>query len=608
MKVYVRILRLVKEYKMQVILALLVSLIYVLMNSTAVWMVGSLIGNIMLPEPEQTSVVDDAPIESKSLNDSLKALTQQLVGTGSKTDQLRNLIIALLIIYLLKNLAFLTNRLLLEYVQNRLIVDLRYALFEHILKLPISFYDGSRTAEVQSIFIRDVAVMRSTFNKSIQKMIIEPLNIAAILTLLFIISVKLTLVALISIPLSAWFILTLGQSIRRKARRTSKQIAGVVNIMQEALQGIRIIKAFCMERFETNRFVQENRKFFRLHFIQAAFASLSTPINEMIGVSIGVALLWVGGLTVLQGQTMEPVDFMRFILLLFAMLSPAKELGNVNAQIQAGLASADRVFSILDTPVNLQDPQQPVELTHFKHAIELQDVSFQYESADQAALSGINLTIKKGEIVALVGMSGAGKSTLVDLIPRFYDVTGGRILIDGHDVRDLSMKSLRSRMGIVTQETILFNDTVGRNIAYGAPDVDQEEIVRAARMANALEFIEALPEGFDTEVGEHGARLSGGQRQRISIARAILKNPDILIMDEATSSLDTEAERKVQAALDNLVQNRTVIVIAHRLSTIQRSDRIAVMEGGQIIEMGSHDELLALGGKYKQLHQLQFAD
>ena len=304
---------------------------------------------------------------------------------------------------------------------------------------------------------------------------------------------------------------------------------------------------------------------------------------------------------------MTPDGFIRFIIYLFAMLQPARKLGNVNAQIQGGLASAERVFSIIDIKSNITNPIHPVEIQEFTNHIKFNNISFQYENSENLILSKININIHRGEVLALVGSSGAGKSTFVDLIPRFYDVTSGKITIDGVDIREITVENLRSLMGIVSQDTILFNDTVAHNISYGLPEAGIDEIRAAAKTANALEFIDNLPNGFDTIIGEKGTRLSGGQRQRLSIARAILKNPDILILDEATSALDTESERKVQEAIDTLVKNRTVIVIAHRLSTITKADQIIVLDKGEIVESGTHEKLLAQNRKYKHLHDLQFS-
>jgi len=333
---------------------------------------------------------------------------------------------------------------------------------------------------------------------------------------------------------------------------------------------------------------------------------LITPISDMIGVSIGVLLLWIGGREVILHGNIDSDDFIRYIIYLFAMLQPARKLGGVNAQVQSGLASAERVFSILDIKPTLQESLKPHTINKFNEEIKFNNVSFKYENAEKFSLQGINLNIPKGSTLALVGSSGAGKSTFADLIPRFYDVSNGAILIDGLDIREIALSDLRGIMGIVSQETILFNETVLNNICYGQPNINMKKIHLAAKAANALEFIENLPNGFNTYIGEKGTLLSGGQKQRLSIARAILKNPQILILDEATSALDTESERKVQEAIDNLVKNRTVIVIAHRLSTIKNADKIIVLENGHLIEIGSHEELLSKGDKYKSFYSIQY--
>jgi len=359
---------------------------------------------------------------------------------------------------------------------------------------------------------------------------------------------------------------------------------------------------------ELQKFLKENKKYFNLTFKQENVKNLMTPINDLIGVSLGVLLLWIGGREVLVYGTLSPDGFVRFIVYLFAMLQPARKLGNVNAQIQSGLASAERVFSITDVKSNIIEKSNPKGIRKFKKELEFKNVDFKYEKSNVYSLENVSLTISKGMVVAIVGGSGSGKTTMIDLIPRFFDVTDGSIMIDGEDIRNFSINDLRNMMGIVSQETILFNDTIANNINYGNLDFNLEKIKSASDAANALEFIENLPEGFNTIVGEKGTRLSGGQKQRISIARAILKNPEILILDEATSALDSESEKKVQSAIDTLIKNRTVIVIAHRLSTITQSNNIIVLDNGKIVESGSHEQLLTLKGKYKSLYNIQFGE
>jgi ATP-binding cassette, subfamily B, bacterial MsbA len=602
-----RILKFIKPYKYLVIISLVASLIFAVMNGTSVWMVGTLMDKIISSNSgEFSDIAKEVPDEN--FNQILKNWTEILIGNESPIGQLKNLCIWLLLIFFIKNIFFYINNVVLAFIQNKIITDIRNKLFIHLNNLPISYFDKNKSAEIQTIMIRDVQAMRTAFSQSIQRLIVEPISIIMFIILLFIISTKMTFIALIIIPVSGIVIAKLGKSIRRKAKRSSIQIAGVSDILQETITGIRIVKAFAMEKFEIQRFTRENLQFFHLVFRQAKLTFLSTPINEMVAVIIGMILLWIGGVAVLEGQGINHDDFMRFILLLFALMQPAKKLGNVNAQIQAGLASADRVFQILDVEISINDKANAKTIVKFEDEIKFNDVTFKYETGTSPSLKNINCNIKKGEVVALVGRSGAGKSTFVDLIPRFYDMTHGFISIDGQDIKNISLKSLRSLMGIVTQETILFNDTIANNISYGKPSASAEEIVSASKTANAFDFISDLPKGFDTMVGEKGARLSGGQRQRISIARAILKNPAILIFDEATSALDTESEQKVQNAIDNLVLNKTVIMVAHRLSTIRKADKIIVFDNGHIMESGTHENLMTTGKIYKQFYNMQFAD
>ena len=569
------------------------------MNAFSLWMVSSLIGTIINPEGSNKVIASD------SLNGRFDVLISELIGPGDQIHQLKMFCILLLGSFVLKNLFYYINNISLSYVQNNLIQDIRNSLYKHLQKLSLSFYDNNKTADISSIVLRDVSAMRTAFTQSIQKLINEPLNILVLIFMLFIISPKLTLIALITIPVSGFVIVKLGQSIRRKAKRSSIQIAGVMNILHETLTGIRIVKAFTREKFENKKFALENYKFYKLAYRKDRIKFLNTPLNDTIGVSMGAILLWVGGKEVILGNSLNPDDFMRFIIFLFAMLQPARKLGSVNSQIQTGLASAGRVFSILDTPIEIKNSSTASSIAEFENSIEFKSVSFKYENAKNESLKDINVSIAKGDTVALVGSSGAGKSTFVDLISRFYDIQGGRILIDGVNIKNIKLSSLRMLVGVVTQETILFNDTILNNIKYGDEFATIEDVKKASNAANALEFINELPEKFDTIIGEKGARLSGGQRQRIAIARAILKNPQILILDEATSSLDTESERKVQIAIDNLVKDRTVIVIAHRLSTIENADEILVFHDGEIIEKGKHGELLDKIGRYTSLYEIQ---
>ena len=378
-----------------------------------------------------------------------------------------------------------------------------------------------------------------------------------------------------------------------------------MGIMSENLNSIRIIKSFAMEAFETNRFKQEQERHYNLDLRQAKLRLISSPVTEMIGAFIAVILLWIGGHDVLVSNNMTSEDFIRFILILFSVLQPIRSLSKVGINLQNGFASADRVFNVLDTVPAIVSKPNAIKIKDVKDEITFNNVGFNYDGTDRI-LKDISFTMKKGTVTALVGASGAGKSTIADLIPRFYDVINGKIEIDGNDIRDLDINSLRKMMGIVSQETILFNDTIGSNIKYGLQSVTDDQLQKAAKNANAYDFISEQPNGFETVIGEKGVRLSGGQRQRIAIARAILKNPSILILDEATSSLDTESEYKVQKAIDNLMADRTVLVIAHRLSTVESADKIVVMEDGEIADFGSHQDLLKKDGVYTRLYKKQF--
>jgi len=572
----------------------------------SVWLTASLINNIL--SDFNKLVTEQSQFESSSLltlNEKLKYWTNGLILRDTAKETLKMLCVSILIIFLLKNVFLYIKNITLTVVQFRLITELRDKLYIQFHKLSLSFFNQQKSGELTSIVVNDVGNMRQALTIGFQRIFVEPINILAFTSLLFIISWKLALIAITIIPLAGFVIVNISRSIRRKSRRTAVKIAGITNIITETLTSMRIVKAFAMEDYEVDRFSNETRNYYNLIFRRARLRSLAPPITETMGVIIGVALLWVGGTEVLNAQGLTSEDFIRFILIMFSGLQPIRSLSNVFAEIQVGAASAERVFVILDNPPTIVDEFDAVIIDTFEDKIQINDVSFKYES-DDTVLKNISFEIEKGSSVALVGSSGSGKSTLADLIPRFYDVNQGAIEIDGQDIRHVTLNSLRRLMGIVTQETILFNDTIKANIAYGQKDVDDKQVIAAATAANALEFIEELPEGLDTVIGEKGVKLSGGQRQRLAIARAIMKNPPILILDEATSALDTESERLVQEALGTLMTDRTVLVIAHRLSTVTNADKIIVLEKGQIKEMGTHDELIQKNGLYSNLYNVQF--
>ena len=608
MNQYLRMLKWVKPYWKVLFGGILASLIFVIFNSASVWLTASFV-NVIFPQEHRQVVQNQeltVKIEEKiDANTKIKNFTNRLIIREDSIASLKALCIAIFLMFFFKNVFFYIKNIALGYVQLKLIRDLRDALYAHLQELSLSYYHRKKGGEILSIVLNDVGIMRRAFTVSFNKLLVEPINILIFVILLFIISWKLSLLAVVILPVSLFTIAKIGQSIRRKSVRTSKQIAGIMAILSETINGIRVVKAFAMEQFEKRRFFSETHKYFKMTFRRTRLRAISTPINETFGVSVGVILLWIGGNHVLAGTGIGAEDFIRFIILLFAILHPIRTLNTVNADIQEGLASAVRVFSILDERSDIVEKPNAIRINSFKSEIHYENVTHQYDTVNDEVLKDINFTIKKGDIIAIVGHSGAGKSTLVDLLPRFYDVKKGQIIIDGIDIRDITLSSLRSLMGIVTQETILFNDTIFNNIAYGVTDTDPIYVEAAAKAANALEFINDLPEKFQAIIGDKGVLLSGGQRQRIAIARALLKNPPILILDEATSSLDSESEQKVQMAIETLMKDRTTLVIAHRLSTIQNASKIIVLEDGGIVEIGTHSELLEKNGLYKYLYDTQ---
>ena len=582
------------------ILSVIASIIYVLLNSISIWLIGTMLANVM--GGNSLSIVNPT-----TLNEHLNFFIQTLIGRGQQIDQLKMLCILLTIIFISKNILFYTSNLIMAYVQNNVITDIRVLLFKHISKLSLSFFNNTKISELSSILIRDISGMRVAFSQSLQKLIVEPISIASFLILLFIINVKFSILVIIIIPISGFFSYQIGQSIRRKSKRNSIQSAGILNIIKEALSNIKIIKIFNLEDSENEKFKTENKKYFNLIFKKSILSNLLTPINETIGLSVGILLIWFGGISVLEDQTMQSDDFIKFILLLFAMLQPIRKLSNVNVVFQNGIAAAERVFTILDNDNKIVQKTNPIHIGNLNSSIKFKEVDFKYAGSENMILKNINLEIKKGQTLAIVGKSGAGKTTLSDLIPRFYDPYNGNLFIDSYDVKDYSLKSLRSLIGIVTQNIILFNDSIKNNIAYGSKNASDKELINALKSANLYDLVSKLDDGIDTIIGENGIKLSGGEKQRLSIARALVKNPQILILDEATASLDSESEKKVHNAIDNVIKDRTVIVIAHRLSTIINADKIIVMDKGKIVEQGNHSELINLDGIYKKLYEIQYS-
>ena len=550
-----RLFKMVISYWPLLIVSTISAFIYVAFNGLSVWLTASLFNNILTDFEDLIINHDNLRNTKVTINDQLKYWTNELILRDTALESLKVLCYTIIGSFLFKNIFLYLKNIALTYIQFNLITKLRVRLYAHLLRMSLSYFDRSQSGELSSIVLNDVSNMRVAFGTSFHKLFVEPINIILFVALLLIINLKLALIAIIIVPLTGAIMIFIGRSIRRKSKRTAEKIARIMSIMAENLNSIRVVKSFSMESFETDRFTSEQERYYQLIFRRAKLRLISSPITEMIGAFIGVCLLWIGGHDVLVAQSMNSEDFIRFILILFSVLGPIRNLSNVSVELQKGFASADRVFEVLDTPVSIKSKPNATTISELNDQISFNNVSFNY---------------------------------------------------DGTDIRDIDINSLRRMMGIVSQETILFNDTIKSNIKYGLQSVSDQRLEEAAKNANALDFIKEQPEGFETMIGEKGVRLSGGQRQRIAIARGILKNPPILILDEATSSLDTESEHLVQTAIDNLMAERTVLVIAHRLTTVENADSILVIDSGQVIASGTHQELLSQEGLYTRLYNKQF--
>jgi len=605
--VYRRMGQLLFHFWPYIIISSVSAIVFVLLNSTSMWLVASLINNVLSDfDKIVQSQMEWAAKPTLTMNEKLKYWTNILILRDTPVQSLKVLCLTLLSIFLAKNIFLYIKNILLRIVELKLVKNIRDHLYQHIQTLSLGYFHKQQTGSITSIVMNDVSELQSAVGVVFQKLFVEPINIFTFITLLFIISWKLAIIATVILPLAGITIVIIGKSIRRKSRRTQSKIADIMQILTETLSSIRIVKAFVNEKEEVRKFTGESQNYFKLLLQRARLDLISTPVTESFGVIIGVVLLWYGGMEVLSNEGVSAEDFIRFIVILFSILGPIKQMSNVNMKVQTGAASAERIFELLDTPPKIVEVKNAVDLGDFSQSIEFDRVHFEYNDGDERVLDEVSFTINKGEVVAMVGPSGSGKSTIADLIPRFYDVSTGAIRIDGNDLRDATLASIRGNMGIVTQEVILFNDTIRNNIAYAQPNVSEEAIQRAALAANALAFIEQTPNGFETLIGERGVNLSGGQKQRLAIARALLKNPPILILDEATSALDTESEKMVQKAIERLMKDRTALVIAHRLSTVQNADKIIVIDKGRVVETGSHSELYENGALYRRLYDIQF--
>ncbi len=541
-----------------------------------------------------------------NLNDFYKdymAYQVDMYAQGDKAKALLFVIILIIVLFLLKNIFGYLANYFIVFLRNGVVRDLRNAVYNKTLELPLSYFSDQKKGDIMSRVTNDVATLQYSMLPVLELIAREPLTILFTLAAMLIISPQLTLFVFIFIPLSGVIISRVGKSLKRKSDRVQKEQGVILTILEETLTGLRIIKGFNAEAKFRDTFEQSSGRFYDFSNKLLNRQNLASPTSEFLGILVIAILLWYGGQLVLVDKSLDGAAFITYIALAYNIMMPAKAISRGLYNIKQGNAAADRIQEIIDTPNPLKDKPDARVKTDFNTKIEFNNISFKYE--DDYVLKNFSLTIPKGKTVALVGQSGSGKSTIANLITRFYDVNKGAILIDGTDIRDLTTASLRQQLGIVTQEAILFNDTIKNNLKLGNEKATEAQVIEALKIANAWEFVEKLPEGIHTNIGDAGNKLSGGQKQRLSIARAVLKSPPIMILDEATSALDTESERLVQVALENMMKNRTSIVIAHRLSTIQNADEIVVLSKGEIAEQGKHKELIAHNGIYKKLVEMQ---
>ena len=599
-----RIIRYVRPYWFNIVLNLIFNLMAIVFSIFSFALVVPFLNLLFQTSAIEAVAKPEFHLSSDYLIGYLNYLMSNLIIENGHSYALAFICLFLFVSFFFRNLGRFCACFFLAKAKVGAVRDIRNDIYHKILVLPLSFYSNQKKGDIMARLTTDVQEVEISILNWIEMLIKDPLTIIVYFAFMVSLSPKLTLFVLVVLPIAGLLIGKVGKALKRQSKDSQNRLAGMISTIEETLSGLRIIKGFNAINYSKDKFGEQNEQYSKTMIGVHRKREMSSPMSEFLSAIVVIIVLWFGGKLILGGgSTIGAADFITYIVVFSQIISPAKSFTQGYYNIQKGVASADRIFELLDADEVITEKNNALEIKDFKKEITYQDVTFRYEKDD--VLKDVNLKIPKGKVIALVGESGGGKSTMIDLLPRFYDVCEGQILIDGHDIRDYKISDLRGLMGIVTQETILFNDTVFNNIAFGMENVSKEAVMEAAKVANAHEFIMEMEHCYDTTIGDRGMNLSGGQRQRLSIARAVLKNPPILILDEATSSLDTESERLVQDALSKVMSQRTSIVIAHRLSTIQHADEIIVLQKGQIIERGTHEQLIALNGVYKKLTDLQ---